>query len=328
MTTTSQLRQITTFFFLSILSFTCFSQNQNTLIKNPIIEGYFADPTIVNHNGKYYIYATIDPWGGEELAVFETKDFKNFERKHINWPTKKACTSSTSNASMVWAPAVVKGKDGKFYMYVSVGSEIWAGASNDPLGPWKNLKGDNSPLVKGNAHPGVHEIDSDCFIDTDGQAYLYWGSGLNWVNGHCMAVKLKKDMMTFDGTPKEITPPNYFEGPHMIKRKGLYYLMYSDGKAIDATYKVRYSTGKTPFGPWKEGPESPILSTSKDSTTYGPGHHTVFNLKGQDYILYHRIFPQKNEYVLRQLCIDSLNYDKEGNIKKVNPSGIRFPSSE
>jgi len=296
---------------------------QKSFIKNPITGGYFADPTIIKEKGVYYIYATIDPWGGDELGVLETKDFKTFVQRHLNWPTKKACTSPTSGDSKVWAPAVRKAPNGKFYMYVAVGSEVWAGVSNSPLGPWKNAKADNSPLVKGHDYPGVHNIDPDCFIDDDGQAYLYWGSGFNWVNGHCMAVKLKKDMVTFDGKPIDITPPHYFEAPHMVKRKGLYYLMYSCGKAIDASYQVRYSTSKTPLGPWIEGPNDPILSTSADSTTYGPGHHTVFKENGQYYILYHRIYPQKKDYVLRQLCIDSLNFDANNNILKINPTGVK-----
>jgi len=284
--------------------------------------GYFADPSVVKVDDTFYIYATCDPWGGEELAVFETKDFKTFERKHINWPTKKQYTSATSGDAKVWAPSVVKAPDGKFYMYVSVGSEVWAGTADSPLGPWKNLKSDNSPLITHDYFPGFHMIDAECFIDTDGQAYLYWGSGLNWVNGKCFAVKLGKDMTTFIGNPADITPPNYFEAPFMIKKNGTYYLMYSEGKAIDATYKVRYSTGKTPMGPWMEGVNSPILKTSADSATYGPGHHAVFTEKGQSYILYHRIFPQKQDFVLRQLCIDSLNFDQKGNIKKVVPMGV------
>jgi len=291
-------------------------------IKNPIVAGYYADPTIIKDKGTYYIYATIDPWGAEELGVLETKDFKTFIRRHINWPTKKQCTSPTSNGSMVWAPSIRKA-NGKFYMYVAVGSEVWAGVSDHPLGPWKNAKPDNSPLVAAKDFPQVHNIDPDCFIDDDGQAYLYWGSGFNWVNGHCMAVKLKKDMITFDGIPEDITPPHYFEAPHMVKRNGLYYLMYSYGKAIDATYQIRYSMGNTPLGPWKEGANDPILSTSADSTTFGPGHHTVFKEKGQYYILYHRIHPQKKEFVLRELCIDSLNFDARGNILKIKPSGVQ-----
>ncbi|MDO3627818.1 family 43 glycosylhydrolase [Mucilaginibacter sp. BT774] len=295
---------------------------QSGFIKNPITEGYFADPTILKDKGKYYIYATIDPWGGNELGVLETKDFKTFVQRHLNWPTKKACTSPTSGDSKVWAPSVRKAPDGKFYMYVAVGSEVWAGVSNSPLGPWKNAKADNTPLVKSHDYPGMHNIDPDCFIDDNGRAYLYWGSGLNWVNGHCMAVKLKKDMVTFDGKAVDITPPHYFEAPHMVKRKGLYYLMYSYGKAIDASYQVRYSVSKTPLGPWIEGPNDPILSTSADSTTYGPGHHTVFKENGQYYILYHRIYPQKKDYVLRQLCIDSLNFDANNNILKIKPKGV------
>jgi beta-xylosidase len=223
---------------------------------------------------------------------------------------------------MVWAPSVRRAADGKFYMFVSVGSEVWAGVSDQPLGPWKNAKADNTPLVAKNDFPEVHNIDADVFIDEDGKAYLYWGSGFNWVNGHCMAAELNKDMASFATKPVEVTPPHYFEAPHMIKRSGKYYLMFSDGKAIDATYKVGYAVGNTPYGPFTEGVNSPILTTSSDSTVYGPGHHTVLNEKDQDYILYHRIFPQKEKYVLRQLCIDSLNFDEKGNIQSIQPKGV------
>jgi beta-xylosidase len=294
---------------------------QDNYIRNPIMAGYYADPAIIKDKGTYYIYATIDPWGAAELGVLETKDFKTFTKRNINWPTKQACTSPTSNSNMVWAPSIRK-SHGKFYMYVAVGSEVWAGVADNPLGPWKNAKPDNTPLVGAKDFPAVHNIDPDCFIDDDGQAYLYWGSGFNWVNGRCMAVKLKKDMTTFDGTPQDITPPHYFEAPHMVKRNSLYYLMYSYGKAIDGTYQVRYATGHTPSGPWREGANDPILSTTADSGTIGPGHHTVFKEKGQYYILYHRIHPQKKEFVLRELCIDSLNFDNEGTILKIKPAGV------
>ena len=298
------------------------ASGEKTIITNPLMEGYFADPCIVKEGDTFYIYATIDPWGGDELAVFSTKDFKNFTRHHLNWPTKLACTSSSSSSSMVWAPSVRQAPNGKYYMYVSVGSEIWVGVSNSPVGPWKNAKDDNCPLVAAPSFPNVHNIDADCFIDDDGQAFLYWGSGFNWVNGICMAVKLKPNMVSFDGEPKDVTPDHYFEAPHMIKRLGKYYLMFSEGKAIDATYKIGYAVGDSPMGPFTAGMNSPILESTADSITLGPGHHTVFRENGQDYILYHRIFPQKKEYVLRQLCLDSLNYDLDKNIKKVMPQGI------
>ena len=294
------------------------------VITNPIVDGFYADPSVVQDDGKFYIYATKDPWGKDDLAVLASADFRDWELKSINWPTKEACTSDTSNGSMVWAPSVIKAKNGKFYMYVSVGSEIWAGVADAPLGPWKNAKSDNSPLIKGDLFPEYHMIDAEAFIDDDGQAYLYWGSGLNWVNGHCFVVKLKDDMITFDGEIKDVTPANYFEAPIMVKRDGVYYLMYSDGKVIEDTYKVRYATGDNPYGPFTEAANSPILSTETDSITYSPGHHTVFNKNGQDYIVYHRHSANSpnSEDLLRELCVDSLNFTKEGLIEKVKTSGI------
>ncbi len=310
------------FFFTLVLIGTA-SRAQKQMIPNPITGGYFADPTIVKDKGRYFIYATIDPWGDKELAVLETTDFIKFTRHHINWPTKQACTTTTSLNEMAWAPSVVKGKDNKFYMYVAVGGEVWGGISNTPLGPWKNLKADNTPMVKSTDYPQVHNIDPDCFIDTDGSAYLYWGSGYKWINGHCMAVKLKNDMVSFDGAPKDITTPHFFEGAHMVKRNQTYYLMFSEGKAIDATYQVGYAKGNSPLGPFLEDEHRVILNTSADSTVIGPGHHTTFVEKGQRYILYHRIFPQKESFVLRQLCLDSLNFDADGNIKKVSTKGVQ-----
>lgn len=42
-----------------------YGQGRKEIISNPINSGYFADPTIIKENGTYYIYATIDPWGGQ-----------------------------------------------------------------------------------------------------------------------------------------------------------------------------------------------------------------------------------------------------------------------
>lgn len=297
-------------------------QEQPEIITSPIHEGYYADPSIVKEGDTYYIYATIDPWGGEKLAVLETRDFKDFKTHKLNWPTKEACTSPTSKEAMVWAPGVTKAKNGKYYMYISVGSEIWVGESEKPLGPWKNAKEDGSPLVKSTLYPDYHMIDAQCFIDDDGQAYLYWGSGWDWVNGRCFAVKLKDDMVSFDGEVKNVTPPNYFEAAYMLKKDEKYYLMYSDGKAVDSTYKIGYSVSDDPLGPFEQGENSPIAVTDAEKGIYGPGHHSVFEENGQHYILYHQIYPQDKDYVLRQLRLDSLNFTENGQIEKVNFKGV------
>lgn len=37
-------------------------ETQMTEINNPILPGYFADPSLVQYEGKFYLYATVDPW--------------------------------------------------------------------------------------------------------------------------------------------------------------------------------------------------------------------------------------------------------------------------
>ena len=287
---------------------------------NPILPGYYADPSILQHDRKYYIYATLDPWGGETLGCWESADFKNWTYRFLNWPTKQACTSATSKGAMVWAPSVVRGRGGKFYMYVSGGIEIWAGTADSPLGPWRNLLG-NKPLIPENYKPGFHMIDAEVFIDDDGASYLYWGSGLNWKDGRCWAVKFKPDMATFDGDVHDVTPANYFEGPFMVKRNGRYFLMNSTGKTTEDTYAVQYAVGDTPFGPFVDGRNTPILVTDKTNNVISPGHHAVFSKDGQDYILYHRqSIPFDPKFIGRQICVDKLNFTPGGQIEKVVPT--------
>ncbi|MDQ8202229.1 family 43 glycosylhydrolase [Pelagicoccus sp. SDUM812003] len=285
---------------------------------NPILPGYYADPSIVSYQGKHYIYATIDPWGGEQLSCWESTDFKNWTLHLLNWPTKTACTSPTSLDAMVWAPSVVQGTDGRFYMHVSVGSEVWVGVADHPLGPWENPLGDQ-PMIPSTFAKDYHMIDAQAFVDDDGSAYLYWGSGWNWTNGRCYAAKLSPDMSRFEGEVINVTPSNFFEAPIMVKENGRYFLMYSDGKTTIDTYQVHYAVGDSPLGPFTEAMNSPILVTDHSKNISSPGHHTVFEHEGQNYILYHR-HNIPFEPVHRQICVDKLEFTDDGLIQEVIPT--------
>lgn len=274
--------------------------------RNPILPGYFADPSVVQHDGEWFIYATIDPWGGDTLAMWRSRDLRKWTFSTPKWPTKVAATSPTSGDSKVWAPSVVKAQ-GRYWMYVSVGSEVWVGSAPTPAGPWSDANG-GRPLIPGNYRPGYHMIDAEAFIDDDGKAYLYWGSGLNWVNGRCFVVRLKPDMVTFDGEPVDVTPPHYFEAPFMFKRNGRYFLTYSWGNTTKDTYQVRYAVGASPLGPFSEPADTPLLETDRARQVISPGHHAIFSVKGEDFILYHRQalpFTEGSE-VRRQVAVDRL----------------------
>lgn len=288
------------------------SSSQTGLLKiqNPIIPGYFADPSVVELDGTYYLYATADPWGGDFLGCWESSDFIHWTFHKLNWPTKSACTSSNSNSNMVWAPSVIR-KGNHYYMYISVGSEIWCGKADHPLGPWENML-DNQPLIPFDTTLYSHEIDAEIFIDDDGRNFLYWGSGWNWINGRCFVAELNNDMHTFISEKVEVTPERYFEAPWMIKRNDVYYLTYSEGKTIEDTYEVRYATGTSPFGPFKQAENSPILTKNDELEVYGPAHHTIVEIRGQHYILYHKHrLPFVSGTAFRQISMNEMHFDDE-----------------
>ncbi len=287
---------------------------------NPILPGYYADPSIVSYEGKHYIYATLDPWGGKTLGCWESSDFKDWSFRELNWPTKAACTSRTSGSADVWAPSVVRLPDGRFLMAISVGNEVWLGVAARPLGPWSNVLGDR-PLITRDYKPGFHMIDAELFVDDDASVYVYWGSGWGWKNGRCWVARLSADLKSFAEEPRDVTPTNYFEGPFMVKRHGKYFLTYSQGVTIKDTYQVHYAVGDNPYGPFAEPDNSPILVTDKEINVISPGHHAVFREGDQDYILYHRhSLPFDPKFIGRQTCVDELRITADGRIAKVEPT--------
>lgn len=296
---------------------------------NPLVPGYFADPCIRKFGDTFYLYVTPDGWGiGQGVPVIWTsKDFVNWTPHRTNWPA----------TAEKWAPSVVFA-NGKYYMFNSVPCQIWVGVSNSPLGPWKNALGEG-PLIRDQEPKGTITLDGELFQDTDGSSYLAYGTW--WTP---TIVKMKPDLLSFDGSPMQFfkkpgtqTPngliKDCMEAPYMLKRNGVYYLMYSDLFCGNSTYQVKYSTASTPFGPWTYGANNPILSTNLDNSVDGPGHHGLVSHEGKDYIIYHRHDnPHDPDGSHRQVAADLLQFGPNQTILPVHPThrgvGYLAPSTK
>ena len=283
---------------------------------NPILPGYFADPTVKKFGDTFYIYATTDGNGGGfgPSQVWTSKDFVNWSLQDMNWPT----------THHYWAPDVTQAKDGKYYMYYCQPVEIFGASSASPIGPWTPLLPGRQPIVKNFLVPNVITLDGQTFKDDDGKMYMFWGTWGIYPNHGCGVGLLNPDMKTFDKLQQipNTTLKDFFEAPFMFKRNGLYYLTYSSGRCEDDTYRVQYAISKTgPMGPFVYGKNNPILTTSADGTVHGPGHQSVLQDGNKFYIIYHRHNnPHSGGGYHRQVAADQLLFDSEGNIQKVVPS--------
>ncbi|WP_183558881.1 family 43 glycosylhydrolase [Mucilaginibacter sp. SP1R1] len=288
---------------------------------NPIIPGYFADPTVKKFGDTYYIYATTDGNGGGlgPSQVWTSKDFVNWTMQDMNWPT-------THN---YWAPDVARGNDGKYYLYYCQPTvEIYGASAATPTGPWTSLFTDGKPVLTNLFVPGVITLDGQTFRDDDGKFYMTWGTWGIYPGYGCGVGLLNPDMRSFAKTAQipNTTAKDFFEASYMFKRKGIYYLLYSSGFCENETYRVQYATSKKgPMEGFVYGKNNPILATSADGSVHGPGHNSVLQIGDEYYIIYHRHNnPHSGGGYHRQVCADKLVFDAEGNIEKVIPthSGI------
>jgi beta-xylosidase len=313
---------------------------------NPIVPGWYADPEIRIFDGQYWIYPTYsDDFGTPDrspsftpaqqqmraqskliwapylkqtfLNAFSSPDLVHWTRhehvldvEHVAWA-----------AYAVWAPSAIA-HDGKYYLFFGANDiksdaqtgGIGVAVSDRPGGPFKDALG--HPLI-GQIHNGAQPIDQMVFQDDDGQFYMYYGG---WQ--HANVVRLAPDLLSVipfaDGTTyKEITPdPAYVEGSFMVKRKGVYYLMWSEGEWTGPDYSVAYAMSASPTGPFKR--IGKILQQDPHIAR-GAGHHSVVNIPGTDdwYIVFHRRPLGEQDGNHRELAIEHMAFNADGTIQPV-----------
>ncbi|WP_242139519.1 glycoside hydrolase family 43 protein [Sphingomonas sp. TREG-RG-20F-R18-01] len=311
---------------------------------NPIVPGWYADPEIRVFGDTYWIYPTYsDDAAKPDVSPHFTLDQAKLRRRHtvrpsylqqtffnafssrdlVHW-TRHSHVLDVANVAWagyaVWAPSAIEHK-GRYYLFFGANDiqsdaehgGIGVAVADKPGGPFKDAIG--KPLI-GAFHNQAQPIDPFVYRDDDGQMYLYYGG---W--RHCNVVRLSDDLRSVrpfpDGTTyKEITPPGYVEGSFVIKRRGVYYLMWSEGEWTGSDYSVAYAMGPSPTGPFR--PMGKILAEDA-RIARGAGHHSVVNVPGTDewYIVYHRrpLSDAKGEH--RQIAIDRMSFATDGTIEPV-----------
>lgn len=305
-----------------LAGFNCAAQQKTDTLNAPapVLPGLYADPNLTVFNDKFYIYPTTDGTEGWQSTYFTCWSSGNL----LNWKNEGTILDLPKDLSWAkvraWAPAIAQ-KNSKYYFYYSADVNIGVAVADKPTGPFKDPLG-KQLITKGSVRGQV--IDPMVFVDDDGSAYLYFGQG------QCHVVKLNEDMISCD-TSKMISfkPEGYNEGPFMIKRKGIYYLMWSEYDTRDPRYSIAYATSNSPLGPFKKAVGFPVLKGK--GVVKGAGHHSVVQVPGKDewYIAYHRFkIPGGNGYN-RETCISSMKFDAEGNIlpadvfEKVKPVKLK-----
>lgn len=296
---------------------------------NPALKGLYADPDVLysNKTGKFYIYPTSDGftgWSGTYFKVFSSADLVDWKEERVILDLKTDVEWAHENA---WAPCIIEKKINgvyKYFYYFTAGKKIGVATADDPAGPFVDS---GKPLIAGFPE-GItrgQQIDPDVFTDPQtNKTYLYWG------NGYMAGAELNEDMVSLvPGTTKILTPcPAYNEGTYVFYRNGKYYFTWSQNDTRSPDYQVRYGTADGPLGKINLPENNLVLAKDTAAGIYGTGHHSVLQLPGSDkwYIVYHRFsYPDgihmgPSAGYNREVCIDVLQFDKQGNIMRTIPT--------
>ncbi|HEX8604920.1 MAG TPA: family 43 glycosylhydrolase, partial [Pseudoduganella sp.] len=284
----------------------------------PIAQRFNADPSphyfTMQGGGRFYLYATDDAsnsgkyWDSTSWRLYTSTDMATWQDAGIPLDVKVFRWARTG--AKAWAPEAVQ-RNGRFYFYAPVGGDrIGVAVSNRPDGGFADAR--STPLVDKarDANAGDEPIDPAVFVDTDGQAWLYFGTRVPKV------VKLKADMITLDGPIRDVqltglpaADPKkvYGEAPFLHERNGTYYFTFSTGWPG----QIVYATGTSPAGPFAY--RGVVLDYLKISTN----HQAILEHEGQSWLFYHDSLLPGGGSHRRSIAIAPLEYEADGRIRQV-----------
>jgi len=300
-------------------------------IKNPVLRGFHADPSIIRVDDTYYIANSTFEWF-PGVRLHESKDL-------VHWNPLPSPLSTTTLLDMkgnpssggIWAPDLSYA-DGKFWLvYTDV--KVVEGAFKDMTnylttatqiaGPW-------SDPIKLN---GVG-FDPSLFHDDDGRKYLVqqtWdhreyrhpfdGITLTEFDVTTMTLKPQTARTIYEGTDVKLV-----EGPHIYKIKGYYYLFAAEGGTVFSHQEVVARSKTLDALSFETEPDGPFLTNFDTPNSYlqKQGHGSLVETPSGEWYyasLVARPWHHPNESVNdprgwstlgRETSIQKVEWDSEG----------------
>ena len=230
---------------------------------NPILAGFYPDPSITQVAGDYYLVQSTFTWF-PGIPVWHSTDLVNWTQigNAIDRPGMLDFDGLGLSRG-VFAPTIDH-HEGTYYIAntcVDCSGNFILTAS-DPAGPWSD------PIWT----PHVGGIDPSLFFGTDGKVWMmnndepengstYEGHRAIWIREvHPETFEaLSEPVMILDGGVRPEEKPIWIEGPHIYNVDGWYYLSAAEGgTAVEHSQVILRSREVT--GPYEPYEGNPIMT--------------------------------------------------------------------
>ncbi len=318
----------------------------NQQVFNPYLPSWEYIPDGEPHvfGDRVYIYGSHDKYNGKTFCMNDyvcwsapMDNLKEWKYEGVIWKNSDYPTNIKGAFKEMYAPDVVQGNDGRYYLYYFMGNHgtIGVAVCDTPAGSYKYLgrvKYPDGKVLGRNKERDMHQFDPGVFRDDDGKIYLYTGFSPKNPNiftrfkpvnlNGAMGAELEDDMLTVKlplarvaksqhcskGTGYE--GHEFFEASSMRKFNGKYYFIYSSVNG----HELCYAMGDSPLGEFEyKGTLVSIgdLGLSDKPLNYlGNTHGSVEYINGKYYVFYHR---QTNRHCYsRQACAEEIKMNADG----------------
>lgn len=241
-----------------------FCGSASAQVRNPILPGFYPDPSICRVGKDYYLVnSSFSYFPG--VPLFHSTDLIHW--KQIGHVLNRASQLNLTNQGIsegIYAPSIRFYK-GTFYLITTLigGGGNFIVTATNPAGPWSD------PIWL----PEIDGIDPSFFFDENDKAYilnngpapdnkpLYDGHRaiyLQEFNLKTMKLIGQRKVVVNGGTDLS-KKPIWIEGPHLYKKGGAYFLMAAEGGTGEDHSEVIFRSDSI-FGPYESFEGNPILT--------------------------------------------------------------------
>ena len=240
-------------------------------IRNPILSGFHPDPSILYHEGWFYVANSTFEWFGG-VEIHRSKDLSVWES--IARPLARRSQldmKGNPESGGIWAPCLSY-SDGLFWL-IYTDTKTWA---REPFKDTPNYLVTAEHIEGPWSEPSFLNcsgFDPSLFHDEDGRKWLvnmewdYRQPGKKRFTG-ILLQEFRPLARTLTGPIKKIytgTPIGLTEGPHLYKKDGWYYLVVAEG-GTGYEHAVSVARSRSIDGPYETHPRNPLCSARFDDT--------------------------------------------------------------
>lgn len=277
---------------------------------NPVVKGFYPDPSVCFANGKYYLVcSSFQYFPG--VPLFESENLVNWKQiGHVLTRKNQVMLEKINSSGGVFAPTI-RFNNGRFYMVTTNDTthENFYVYTDDIYGEWS----DPISVNQGGIDPSLYFEDGHVYFISNGSDDYGIGGVVQCEINIETGEKLSHSKCIWQGSGGR-----YLESPHTYKIGDYYYLMASEG-GTEYGHMITYARSKSIWGEFEGYPHNPVLTNRNKAPNIiqGIGHgDLICDVNGNWHILclgFRQLHVWQPYHTLgREVFLTPVNFNEDG----------------